>query len=194
MQEQFNLIPTAVKLAHSYWQRLVKEGDLVIDATCGNGRDTLFLAALVGEKGSLVGLDIQEKALERTRQLLEENLPQSQLKNIRLFLQSHATPPPGVDGKVKLIAYNLGYLPGGSKNLTTQTSSTLESVNNYLNLLLPRGALSIVCYPGHPEGAGEERALLEELGKLPSADWAVCVHRWLNRASAPSLILVERKN
>ena len=178
---------SAVKLAHAYWETLVKPGDTVIDATCGNGKDALVLARLVGPKGRLIGLDIQEEALAKTRRLLEEN----EVEHALLLRQSHALPPPGVNG-VKLVVYNLGYLPGGDKGLTTQTYTTLESVNNYFKFLLPGGALSIACYPGHPEGACEEQALLAWAAALPPDEWNVCLHRWVNRTAAPSLLFVRK--
>ena len=53
-------------------QRLVKEhvspSDTVVDATCGNGVDTRFLAELVGPRGSVYAFDIQEVGIgEHTR-------------------------------------------------------------------------------------------------------------------------------
>ncbi len=40
-----------------------------IDATCGNGFDTLFLCRTAGENGHVKAFDIQEQAIERTRKL-----------------------------------------------------------------------------------------------------------------------------
>ena len=64
----------------------VKEGDLCIDATMGNGNDTLLLSRLCGEKGHVLAFDIQEIALANTRERLKkENAPH----NYELFLDSH---------------------------------------------------------------------------------------------------------
>jgi SAM-dependent methyltransferase len=178
----------ATELAHFYWKRVIQPGDCVIDATCGNGKDSLFLADLIGDQGTLIGMDIQKEAVEKTGKLLEQR------SNCHLFLQSHHEfPALAVQKKIKLIAYNLGYLPGGDKKITTQTSSTLESVKKALTLIVPGGLLSITCYPGHPEGALEEEALLKIVSCLPSKGWAVTHHRWVNWPAAPSLLLLEKR-
>ncbi|MGA8165254.1 MAG: hypothetical protein WB791_09565 [Waddliaceae bacterium] len=36
-----------LRLAHFYWKQLIREGGRVIDATCGNGNDTLVLSQCV---------------------------------------------------------------------------------------------------------------------------------------------------
>ncbi len=194
MHRDFALFSSAVELAHIYWKQLLQLGDCVVDATCGNGKDTLLLAQLIGEEGALIGLDIQEEALARTRALLEEHLSPSQMAKIHLFLQSHANfPPLALEKKIKLIVYNLGYLPGGNKEITSKVDSTLESVKKSLDILPPQGVISLACYPGHPEGQREEEALLQLLTPLPSTKWGVCHHRWLNRPLSPSLILVQSR-
>lgn len=38
-------------------------GDTVIDATAGNGHDTVFLAQLVGRQGRVWAFDVQSSAL-----------------------------------------------------------------------------------------------------------------------------------
>ena len=65
----FSLFSSHVELAHHYWERLLQIGDTVIDATCGNGRDTLELAKLVLAKdaGKVIAYDIQKAALEKSR-------------------------------------------------------------------------------------------------------------------------------
>ena len=54
--------------------RFIKEqvapGDLCIDATMGNGNDTLLLSTLCGEKGRVLAFDIQEQALKSTKKRL----------------------------------------------------------------------------------------------------------------------------
>ena len=72
----------------------VKEGDLCIDATMGNGNDTLLLSRLCGKKGHVLAFDIQEMALANTRERLEkENAPH----NYELFLDSHVNMGSGGD-------------------------------------------------------------------------------------------------
>lgn len=178
-------------LAKSIWSRHLEVGDAAIDATCGNGHDTLFLAKF--GLSSLFALDIQAAAIAKTRELLEEHLEEEELQRVVLCHLSHedmrkvpiAQPP-------RLIVYNLGYLPGGDKNLTTQTASTLQSVASALSILGKRGAVSITCYPGHDEGKKEEEALLDFARTLPPHEWEVRHQRWLNRHRSPSLLWIAR--
>src|SRR5262245_43788076 len=102
----YTLFNTAIDLAHAYLARLLLPHDLAIDATCGNGKDALVLARLLPQ-GRLFALDIQEKSLQNSRALLAE-----QGARVKFFLQSHAQFPPEIaPGSVRLIVYNLGYLP-----------------------------------------------------------------------------------
>lgn len=191
MRRQFPLFQSHIDLAHHYWKQLLQDGGWAIDATCGGGQDTLLLAELLLDKASsgVIAIDIQEEAISRTRELLSP----AHLAKVHLFQQSHVDFPSLADTvPIKLVVYNLGYLPRGNKQLTTQTPTTLQSVQNALRLLVPGGALSITCYPGHPEGAIEEKALLEMATQLPSSDWNVCHHTFPNRKGAPSLLLIQK--
>lgn len=166
-----------LKLAKTYWENHLKKEDLAIDATCGNGHDTLFLAGLC----SVIGLDIQPAAIQNTKALLEK-----EGKKGELHLLSHewidSLPLPTAP---RLIVYNLGYLPRSDKSVTTLTESTLISVQKSLQLLAPGGALSITCYPGHGEGEKEEIALEKWIETLP---FPATHHKW--REKSPSLIWV----
>lgn len=196
MRSRFSLFQSHLDLAHQYWRRLLQEGDWVVDATCGKGRDTLFIASCLRDKAEwgIISLDIQSEALIRTSELLDVHLSAQEKSPIHLIEQSHITfPPIAYQHPIRLIVYNLGYLPGGDKNTTTQVSSTLSSVEAALNLLSPGGVISLMCYPGHPEGAKEELALLEKLSLLSPSDWSVLHHKALNREASPSLILVQKK-
>ncbi len=158
--------------AFSYWKEWLNPSDTVIDATCGNGKDTLVLAELV-PKGKVISLDIQEIALERARLLT------AHLHNISFCLQSHENlsfEPP-----IKLIVYNLGYLPGGDKTLTTSTETTLKSLKAALHLTRKGGAISLTCYPGHPEGKRELEAIQAYLAALSShweCPFKITLYEW----------------
>jgi hypothetical protein len=184
-----------VKLAHRYWKELLQEGDWAIDATCGNGHDTLVLTNLLKTHRSwgVLSLDIQEAALKNTQERLREHLSSEELSHIHFFQHSHETFPSLAKlHPIRLIVYNLGYLPGVHNKKTTLTSTTLISVENALQLLIPGGMLSILCYPGHEEGLKEQTALIEQLAKLPPLLWQVRHHALLNKPTAPSLILVQK--
>lgn len=190
----FPLFQSHIDLAHDYWSRLISKGDHVIDATAGNGHDSLKLASLVltEDSGFLWALDIQQQALEKTREQLTKNsIP---LHNTSLINQSHATFPSSISPEsIKLIVYNLGYLPGGDKAITTQTSSTIDSLDNARALIMKGGAISITCYPGHAEGAREQQQILEYLSDWPPYIWNCTIHQWPNRKLSPSLILIQNR-
>jgi hypothetical protein len=174
-------------LAHTYWKKHLRPGDYAIDATAGNGCDTLELVKI--PLIQVISLDIQQVALEKTKRALpQEFLPRVSLHSLchsKLDLLPLLAPP-------RLIVYNLGYLPGGDKSITTETSTTLQSLHKAVNLLAEDGALSITCYPGHSEGEREEKAILEWAGALSSSSWQVCHHRWVNRPRSPSLLWMTR--
>lgn len=182
-------------LAHSYWRSHLQPGDIAIDATCGNGHDSFALANLLlnHPEGLLIGFDIQPEALKKTELLLKKSLPEDHLNRIFLHQRCHSeideAPLPRPPA---LIVYNLGYLPGADKRITTQTASTLTSLQKAACLIREKGAISVACYPGHPEGKLEEEALLAWAQSMPSEKWLVCHHRWLNRHNAPSLLWIQK--
>lgn len=195
MRSTYPLFQSHLDLAHLYWSQLVKADDHVLDATCGNGYDTLKLCllALNAGEGRVYAIDRQKKAIEQTQHYLAEHLTEGQLHRTTFFLGCHSQFPDSIQqSSLKLAVYNLGYLPGGDKRETTEVSTTLLSLKNSLPLIAPGGAISVTCYPGHPEGENEERAILEWAKTLPPFQWSCCHHQWLNRQKAPSLLLFQK--
>jgi SAM-dependent methyltransferase len=180
-----NLQESHISLAHRRWQNHLRFGDTVIDATVGNGHDALFLAKLVlaPGRGRLLGFDIQKKALERTQKRLEEALDPSLLTQITLFHQSHEELP---RCPARLICYNLGYLPGGDKEITTKRESTLKSLQKALDLLEKGGLISITFYSGHNEGAREEEFIMGWVNDNIKFEF----YKRLDRRAAPSLLFI----
>lgn len=182
-------------LAKTYWKTLLKPGDIVVDATCGNGNDTLFLSQflLSDPESAIFAFDVQPEAILNTESLLRKHLSPDHLKRVLLHRRSHleltAVPYPF---SPKLVVYNLGYLPGGDKLFTTKTETTLESVKMSLQLIADDGAVSITCYPGHEEGFKEEKELLKFAQELSSSKWTVCYHSWLNRPKSPTFLWIEQ--
>lgn len=182
-------------LAKNYWKNFLQDEDIIIDATCGNGHDSLFLAQkfLKNEKGLLFCFDIQESAINNTLSLLQENLSKEILKRIVLYNYSHEDLNKYIKQDVNLIVYNLGYLPKGDKSITTQTNTTLNSIKSALSLLGKRGAICIMCYPGHEEGQKEEKAILEFTKTLDPKSYNLCYHSWVNRKFSPTLFWIEKQ-
>ena len=183
-----------VKQAHSLIKDRVKPGEIVIDATVGNGLDTLFLVDLVQPGGNVFGFDIQQAALELARKRLEHH-PSFLLLN--LIRASHADMhryiPPEYRGKISAIMFNLGYLPGGDKNIITETHSTLCALSCAASLLGKGGILSVLAYPGHDGGKLESEAVESWCRRLDPEKFFITLHQ--NRPgnpSAPKLFMVNR--
>jgi hypothetical protein len=151
-----NLPISLVKRAHSLIKDKVKSGGIVIDATVGNGHDTLFLLELVGSNGKVFGFDIQEAAIASTKAILQ-NCPIDEC--VTLLQCSHAemigSIPASYHGNISGVMFNLGYLPGGDKRITTQTDSTLLALASACRLLAMDGIITILAYPGHEGGKVE---------------------------------------
>lgn len=145
-----------VEQAHQHLAALVGAGDTVIDATMGNGHDSLFLAELIGPGGHCYAFDVQEQALENTRQRL---LQSAVLERVSLFHLCHSKMdtqiPALLHGKIRAVVFNLGYLPGAEKAITTTWSTTLQALGKSSTLLAEGGILSILVYPGHSQGRDE---------------------------------------
>lgn len=197
---QFQLFKNHLDLAHQYWKTLLKPGDIAIDATCGNGNDSLFISQQIlapdqsDGMGELFLFDIQQTALDNSLKLLSSHLDTQQLSKIYPCLSCHSIFPDKIHkATVTLAAYNLGYLPGGDKSLTTRVSSTLLSLQNVLPLIKSGGVVSVTCYPGHAEGHKEENAILEWASALPPYTWNCCHHKWINSVQSPSLLILQKR-
>ncbi len=153
-----SLPPRPTSLAHDFVAKALQPGDLAVDATCGNGHDTIHLARLVGPQGTVVAIDIQAQALDETRQRLgSAGLDDGRVRLIRTChttIGEHIAP-----ATAALVVFNLGYLPGGDHSLTTRTDSTTAALDAAVSAVRPGGLLVVTCYPGHPEGALEADAV-----------------------------------
>eukprot|EP00210_Caulerpa_lentillifera_P007632 g7289.t1 len=195
--------------AQYLWKQFLRRGDSVIDATCGNGADSLYIARLLGPNGTLLSFDIQEQAIHSTKFLLGDQMDyqfhqrddicaigcSKQGPEIKIFKQSHeriGEYKEEVPGEVKLVTFNLGYLPGGDKEITTQTQSTLRAVKSALETIGQSGMVTIIAYIGHPEGIEEYQSLNEFLTKLDSSKWLVSEYRIKNRTNSPILLTILR--
>lgn len=181
----------AVPLAHYFLAERVRSGDRVIDATCGNGNDTLLLARLVGANGAVWAFDIQAVALQETARLLEAN---GVRERVTLLEAGHERLPEFVTGPVHAVVFNLGFLPGGDREFITLPDTTLAALSQALELLAPAGMLLVALYPGH-SGGDIEASVVEEWGRrLDPYCYNVWRHRQLNRSdNAPYLVMVERR-
>ena len=162
--------------------------DIAIDATIGNGNDTLFISELT-PKGQVIGLDIQTDAINKTKALLDLH----QRNNYVLFNENHANIKELLSNyihKVSLIVFNLGYLPNGDKNITTKYQTTIMSIENSLELLNNKGIILITVYPGHKEGNLESNKIKNYLDTL--ANYQINYYHNTDNEEAPYLIEIKK--
>jgi len=177
-------------LAQQRIKRIINTGDTCIDATMGNGHDTLFLAQSVGTSGRVYAFDIQHTAIEATRELLISNQLQSR---VNLIEADHQTMNNCITDPIKAIMFNLGYLPGGNKSIITRTTNTLSALNTSIDLLTTPGCLTIIAYPGHTGGEDEAAAIKDWAQHLPdnhSQIERICPQSKQNQA--PELTIITR--
>ncbi len=177
--------PTA--RAHREVAAVLRPGDLAIDATAGNGHDTVFLAGLIGDSGKVLAFDVQAEAIAATWARIESAGLTSRVELIRGShdaLGVHAPP-----GTVAAAMFNLGYFPGGDHAVITRTEVTLAALDAVLVALKPGGLLTVVCYPGHPGGDEESAAVL----KWGGAHGAEIFRREDTLRPSPFLVRVIRK-
>src|SRR5699024_11186677 len=124
-----------LNFSHHLLEESIEKGETVIDATCGNGNDTLFLSKLVGENGQVLAFDIQEQAIQYSEQLMSHH----QRGNVSFILDSHAHATdyvsPEMKGKMGGAIFNLGYLPKSDNTIITQGHSTITAIDTMLQLL-----------------------------------------------------------
>jgi len=146
--------------AHELLAEALSPGDIALDATAGNGYDTLFLAQQVGTEGELHAFDIQARALEHTRaRLAAANCKTPVLLHQRSHAEMLSALPATARGRVAAVTFNLGYLPGADHDTVTRTESTLAALRQSITLLRPGGMLSVLAYRGHPGGREEAEAV-----------------------------------
>lgn len=165
-------------------------GDTVVDATMGNGHDTLFLTQCVSPGGHVYAFDVQATALVETAKRVPADMT-TLIHSGHETMREHL--PAEVHGKISAVMFNLGYLPGTDKTLITRTETTMIAVQAALDLLRPGGLLTIAVYPGHEGGAEEGRSIATWAAALESRRYEVQHLRPINRAASPPELWVVWK-
>lgn len=179
----FNYLGNITDLSHHIIEGYAREKKVAIDATLGNGGDCDFLCENFER---VYAFEIQETAVEQYK--LKEK------KNVTIIHDSHSKMRDYIKEEVDIIIFNLGFLPGGDKNITTKVDSTMDAIKQSLNLLKNGAMLLIAVYVGHEEGAKESEELLAYLSQLPKALYGVMLHKVINRSeSSPYLLVIEKK-
>ena len=180
----------AVAFSHLILRQVVRQGDRVLDATCGRGNDTLFLAELVGDSGAVWAFDVQEEALAETA---ERTRAAGCLPWVTLVHAGHENLSEYLPEPLRAAVFNLGYLPGNRAGIVTQPKTTLAALEQLLPLLLPGGVIVLAVYTGHPGGEDEASSVEEWACALSAREFNVWKSRQMNRSdSAPYVIVVGK--
>ncbi|MFC4714446.1 class I SAM-dependent methyltransferase [Planococcus dechangensis] len=172
----------------SLLEQAVHAGDSVIDATAGNGHDTHFLAGLTGDAGKVYAFDIQNEAIEATKQRT------SAFHHVELICDSHAKISQYVTDPIAAAVFNLGYLPKGDHAIITKAASTLLALEQSLTLLKAGGLVLVVIYSGHEGGSEERDAVMDYVKQLPQTCYDVMKYEFINQQhSPPFLVAIQKK-
>lgn len=174
------VIPTsAVAWSHVVIENFLKKDHLAVDLTAGNGKDTLFLARRASR---VLAMDIQQAAIDKTEALLKKEA----IKNAELILDSHENVSRYVDlAEVDAFVMNLGYLPGGDKEITTTWPATKRTLNAILANMKSGALISLAIYPGHDAGKVESEGMEEMIGDLDQKAYKVVKITFPNQNHCP---------
>lgn len=76
----------------------------------------------------------------------------------------------------RLVAFNLGYLPGGDRDIRTEAETTLAAFKAAARATMVNGVVFVTAYIGHEGGSREYEALLGYMQTLDPREWNVVVH------------------
>ncbi|MCX7923288.1 MAG: methyltransferase domain-containing protein [Clostridia bacterium] len=185
-----SIIKNSLGQSHDIVRQVVAKGDCVIDATAGNGNDTVFLAELVGESGKVYSFDIQDRAIENTKKkLADKNL----IDRVVLVKDGHQNMDIHVKEKVRAVMFNLGYLPGGDHNIGTKGSTTIKAITKAMELIGTNGIISIVVYYGGDSGFGEKEEVMEFIEKIECRQFTVMKTEFINQVNCPPILVCIEK-
>lgn len=186
------MLENALRFSHTLFKNTISQGDIVIDATVGNGEDTVLLAKLVGPLGKVYGFDIQEQAIETTKEKL---LYTGLLPQVELFQQGHETVGEILEENTLIAGaiFNLGYLPKSDKSIITKSNTTLKAISILLPKLRVGALLVVVVYYGHEGGQEEKDAVLEFVAQLPQQKYAVLKYGFINQKNSPPFVIAIEK-
>ena len=174
-----------LEMGHDFLAEVVTKEDIVVDATMGNGHDTLFLAKLAKQ---VYAFDIQEQALEKTR----DRLDQAGMTNTQLILQGHETLDQFVT-EAQAGIFHLDYLPSSDKSVITQPQTTIEALEKLCHLLVKGGRIAIMIYYGHEGGDIERDVVLDFVSQLNQQEYTAAIYRTLNQVNNPPfLVMIEK--
>ena len=184
------ILERVIQYAQTLLRKSVSEGEIAVDATAGNGHDTLFLANLVGDNGYVYAFDVQKEAVDATLHRLLDNA----LEHRALVLRDgHENVAKYINKPVAAAIFNLGYLPGGNHEVITRPDTTIQAIESLLTLLKVGGVIVLVVYYGHEGGKDERNEVIEYVSNLPQKHVHVLRYEFMNQKNDPPFIIALEK-
>jgi len=179
------------QLSHILLKSLTNGSGIYIDATAGNGYDTLFIAKMLKQNGSLFSFDISYQAVGNTKKLLEEN--NISINNVNIINDSHENIDKYIgQNKIKAAIFNLGYRPHSDKTVKTMPASTILALGKILYRLECGGAVIICSYTGH-DGGEEDEQVFKYLCGMENKTYEISKTEMISRKHSPVLYLIIKK-
>ena len=179
-----------IQYAQTLLTMAVTDGDIAVDATAGNGHDTLFLANLVGDNGFVYAFDVQKDAVDATLHRLLDNALEHRAIVLR---DGHENVAKYVNKPVAGAIFNLGYLPGGDHDVVTKPNTTIQALESLLKLLKVGGMIVLVVYHGHEGGKQERDGVIRFVSELPQKYIHVLRYEFINQKNDPPFIIALEK-
>lgn len=179
-----------IQYAQTLLTMSVGAGDIAVDATAGNGHDTLFLANLVGDDGYVYAFDVQKTAVDATLNRLLDNA----LEHRALVLRDgHENVAKYITKPVSAAIFNLGYLPGSDHSIVTKPNTTVQAIEDLLKLLKVGGMIVLIVYHGHEGGKEERDEVIRFVSALPQKYVHVLRYEFINQKNDPPFIIALEK-
>lgn len=156
---------------------------VAVDMACGRGNDTIYLQDRFRK---VYAFDIQKEAVLITQERVN-------LDKVVLINDNHENIDNYIHEKIKLVIYNLGYLPKINEEITTNAQTTINSLSKTLKLLEKKGIVIMVVYTGHLAGKQEALLLDEFLAKLSPSEYLLAKYQMLNAKDCPYVICIHKK-
>lgn len=173
-------------LIEFFMKNYIDKIKVAVDMTVGNGFDSKnILEILQPEK--LYCFDIQQEALDNSKILLEKYL------NCELILENHKNFDKFVKENIDFAIYNLGYLPKGDKNITTNAEDVEESLKKLLGKLNSKGIIFITFYIGHSAGQIESLEVSKFIQKLNQKEYTILKFTFENQKNNPPYVVMIQK-
>ena len=189
---RFNYIGkfNAVSLSHKLMGKVLQTGHVVVDATCGNGNDTIFLARAVSQNGHVWAFDIQENALFNARKKVDD----LGLSNVTFIHDGHQRIAHYISEELDGLVFNLGYLPSSDKKIITKPTTTKQAIKAAMTRLADNGFICIASYVAHQGGRQEYRSLVRFFKKKIWKNYCIeiydCEHK---KNDAPKVLFVQKQ-